>query len=98
VTAEDPSGFVFATERRIYRNVGLDAGGRETLLPWEIVTIAGRSTALGPGETRRERVVLPLPPMPGQPLRLRAALTYRRLPADPPLPIAEAVAALPAER
>jgi hypothetical protein len=90
VTAEDPSGFVFATERRLYRNVGLDAAGRETILPWEIVAIAERSTALRPGETRRERIALSLPAMPGQRLRIRAALTYLRLPAQPPLPIAEA--------
>ncbi len=94
VTAEDASGFAFAVERRLYRNIGLDAGGRETALPWEIVAVADRSTALRPGEVRRERIVLPLPPMPGQPLRLRATLTYRRLPSSEPLPMAEAQARL----
>jgi hypothetical protein len=90
VTAEDRSGFVFATERRLYRNIGLDAADRETVLPWEIVAIAERSTALRPGETRRERIALPVPRMPGQTLRLRATLSYRRLPIDEPLPMAEA--------
>lgn len=90
MTAEDPSGFVFAAERRLYRNVGLDASGNETALPWEIVAVAERSTALRPGEVRREAIRLPLPPMPGQRLRLRAVLSYRRLPADEPLPMAEA--------
>ncbi len=94
VTAEDASGFVFALERRIYRNIGLDAGGRETALPWEIVAVADRSTALRPGEVRREQVSLPLPSMPGQSLRLRATLAYRRLPSADPLPMAEAQAAL----
>lgn len=94
VTAEDASGFAFAVERRIYRNIGLDAGGRETVLPWEIVEIADRSTAFRPGETRRERVSLVVPPMPGEALRLRATLAYRRLPSAEPVLMAEARAAL----
>ncbi len=94
MTAEDPTGFVFAVERRLYRNVGLDAAGRETLLPWEIVATAGRSTALRAGETREERVVLAMPGAHGQALRIRATLAYRRLPAADPMPIAAAEARL----
>lgn len=90
MTAEDPSGFVFAAEQRLYRNIGLDAAGRETLLPWEIAAVSDRSSALLPGETRRERITLSVPTMPGQRLRLHAALSYRRLPTDAPLPMTEA--------
>jgi hypothetical protein len=98
VTAEDATGFVFAVERRLYRNVGLDAAGGETLLPWEIAAVSERSTALLPGETREERVVLAVPGMRGQALRVRATLAYRRLPTSDPLPMAAAEAALEAAR
>lgn len=92
MTAEDPTGFAFTVERRLYRNVGLDAAGGETSLAWEIASISDRSTALLPGETRRERIVLPMPDLPGQAIRLRAVLAYRRLPTAVPLTMAAAEA------
>lgn len=99
MTAEDSTGFVFAVERRLYRNIGLDAAGHETALPWEIATTSDRSTALRPGETREERVLLPVPEVQARGLRIHATLAYRRLPTADPLAMAEASAMLvPASR
>jgi hypothetical protein len=76
VTVSDETGWEFDTLKRVYSNVGLDKNGETTLVAWKIVRKSSGSTALGPEETRKERLKFSVQPRDGKQFTIGARMRY----------------------